>query len=246
MSTLTQTTAWRALDSHADAMRETTIAQLLADPARNRQCVVRGQGVELDWSRQKANAETPCCSCPGSPLSGTGRDGAQKCLRASRSTGTEDRPAWHVALRGGGSAPAEVRDSSAPCAGLADALRPAIERHDRQDHRARGPYRHRRLGPRSAHGARCTRRIPRCRRCDSIASRISIPPAWDACLPVAMPNEPYSSSPRKPSPRRKRLPTRRRREPWLLAKLPHRADQARHFSSRRPQTSRRRRASRRG
>ncbi len=50
MSTLTQTTAWRALQSHALAMRETTLAQLLAeDPGRAERCVARGAGVVLDW-----------------------------------------------------------------------------------------------------------------------------------------------------------------------------------------------------
>ena len=122
MTTLTQTTAWRALQSHSDAMKETTLARLLAEPARNRQCVVRAAGVEFDWSRQKANAETLLLL---SRLA-TQQDWAgwrAKMFAGEPINGTEDRPAWHVALRRGDDAPAEVRDTLGAMRRLADALR---------------------------------------------------------------------------------------------------------------------------
>ncbi len=123
MSTLTQTTAWRALQSHALAMRETTLAQLLGeDPGRAEQCVVSGAGITLDWSRQKAGSET---------VGLLGRLAAQQDWTVWRDrmfageaiNVTENRAAWHVALRRGTLAPAEVRDAMDAARRIAVSLR---------------------------------------------------------------------------------------------------------------------------
>ena len=122
MTTLTQTTAWRALQSHADAMEDATLAQLLADPARKAGCLIRGAGVELDWSRQKATVETlGLLSRLAAQQDWTGW--RAKMFAGERINITEDRPAWHVALRRGDDAPAEVRDTLAAARGIAEALR---------------------------------------------------------------------------------------------------------------------------
>ncbi len=123
MSTLTQTTAWRALQAHASALRETTLGRLLAkDPARAERCVARGAGVELDWSRQKVTAETLVLLARlAEQQDWTGWRG--KLYAGERINVTEDRPAWHVALRRGPAAPAEVRESLAAARGIAEALR---------------------------------------------------------------------------------------------------------------------------
>ncbi len=123
MSTLTQTTAWRALQVHALAMRETTLARMLSDePGRVTHCVAHGAGLTLDWSRQKATGET---------IALLGRLAAQQDWtgwRARLFTGekvnvTEDRAALHVALRRGAQAPAEVREALAAARGIAVELR---------------------------------------------------------------------------------------------------------------------------
>ena len=113
MSTLTQTPAWHALAAHASAMRETTLARLLAaNPGRAGSCIALAAGVQFDWSRQKTTAET---------LALLGRLADQqdwtgwreKLLAGERVNVTEDRAAWHVALRRGAGAPAEVREALA-------------------------------------------------------------------------------------------------------------------------------------
>ena len=122
MTTLTQTTAWRALQSHADAMNETTLAALIADPARKGQCTIQGAGVQFDWSRQKATPET---------LTLLSRLAAQqdwagwraKMFAGEHINVTEDRPVSHVALRRGADAPPEVRETLAATRAIADALR---------------------------------------------------------------------------------------------------------------------------
>ena len=122
MSTLTQTTAWRALQSHAGALQETTITQLLSDPARKQACVVHGAGVEFDWSRHKATPDT---------LAMLGRLATQqdwtgwreKLFAGDPINLTEGRPAWHVALRRAAEAPPEVRETLAASRRIADELR---------------------------------------------------------------------------------------------------------------------------
>ncbi len=122
MTTLTQTTAWRALQSHAEAMNSTTLAALLAEPDRQARCVVHGAGVELDWSRQKANDETMgLLSRLALQQDWTGW--RAKLFEGDRVNVTEDRPAWHVALRRGSDAPAEVRTALAAARSIAKELR---------------------------------------------------------------------------------------------------------------------------
>ena len=108
MSTLTQTSAWRALQTHASAMRSTTLARLLAeDPGRADRCITRGAGIKLDWSRQKVTAETLVLLArlaEQQDWSGW-RD---RMLAGEVVNTTENRPALHVALRRGLAAPAEA------------------------------------------------------------------------------------------------------------------------------------------
>jgi glucose-6-phosphate isomerase len=122
MTTLTQTTAWRALQSHADAMAGTSLYELLAAPSRQEKCLVTGAGVELDWSRQRASAETiGLLSRLADQQDWTG-------WRATMFAGepinvTENRPAWHVALRRGADAPEEVKTTLDAMRTLARAVR---------------------------------------------------------------------------------------------------------------------------
>jgi len=123
MSTLTQTTAWRALQAHARALRDTTLGRLLSeDPGRAERCIARGAGVELDWSRQKVTQETILLLARlAEQQDWTGW--RTKLFAGERINVTEDRPAWHVALRRGAAAPAEVRESLAAARRIAGQLR---------------------------------------------------------------------------------------------------------------------------
>ena len=122
MSALIKTTAWRALLAHALEMRGTTIAGLSEEPERSERCVVRGAGMELDWSRQKATHDTVAL---------LGRLAAQqdwtgwrgKMLAGERINATEDRAVRHIDLRSGARAPAEVRAALDRARGIAAELR---------------------------------------------------------------------------------------------------------------------------
>ena len=125
MTSLTQTTAWRALQAHSDAMHDTTLGQLLAEPGRRTRCVVHGAGVEFDWSRQKATAETLLLlSRMATQQDWTGW--RAKLFAGEKINQTEDRPAWHVALRRGDGAPAEVRKTLAASRRIAGQLRAGL------------------------------------------------------------------------------------------------------------------------
>ncbi len=122
MTSLTQTTAWRALHSHAAVIGATKLAQLLAEPAREARCTVRAAGLTLDWSRQKANHETlGLLSRLAQQQDWTGW--RAKLFAGDRINTTEDRAAWHVALRRAAHAPDEVRATLAACRDIAEAIR---------------------------------------------------------------------------------------------------------------------------
>jgi glucose-6-phosphate isomerase len=126
VNTLTQTTAWRALEAHAEAMKASSIGALLLSPGRRQQCVARGAGLELDWSRHKANDETlALLGRLAEQQDWTGWRG--KMFAGEAINVTEARPAWHVALRRAGSeAPDEVRSTLAASRKIASALRAGL------------------------------------------------------------------------------------------------------------------------
>ena len=122
MTSLTQTTAWRALQSHAAQMSTVRLAQLMGEPAREVRCTAQGAGVTFDWSRQKANHETLAL------LARLAQQQDWTGWRARLFAGepinvTEDRAAWHVALRRAGHAPEEVRNCLGAARTIAEALR---------------------------------------------------------------------------------------------------------------------------
>lgn len=122
MTSLTQTTAWRALHSHAASLATTRLGQLMAEPAREARCIVQGAGLTFDWTRQKANHETMILL--GRLAQQQDWSGWRARLFAGEPVNvTENRAAWHVALRRAEHAPEEVRRSLAAARGIADALR---------------------------------------------------------------------------------------------------------------------------
>ncbi len=122
MTTLTQTTAWRALLSHAETLKATSLFELLAAPERQDRCRIRGAGIELDWSRQRATDETiTLLARLADQQDWTGW--RQRMFAGERINVTENRPAWHVALRRGAHAPEEVRATLAAMRSVADRQR---------------------------------------------------------------------------------------------------------------------------
>ena len=122
MTSLSQTTAWRALQSHAASLATTRLGQLIAEPGREARCIVQGAGLTFDWTRQKVNLETMIL------LARLAQQQDWTGWRAKLFAGepvnvTEGRAAWHVALRRAQDAPEEVRRSLAAARGFADALR---------------------------------------------------------------------------------------------------------------------------
>ena len=123
MSFLTQTSAWRTLQLHAQAMQQASLRALFdADPMRGARLRAAGPGLELDYSRQLATDET---------VQLLGRLAAQQDWtgwRARMYAGeainlTEQRAVLHVALRRGAAAPVEVREALAQMATIAAELR---------------------------------------------------------------------------------------------------------------------------
>ena len=55
---ISQSTAWKALQSHADALQNQHLRQLLADSHRSLQMITEHDGIVLDYSRQNATLET--------------------------------------------------------------------------------------------------------------------------------------------------------------------------------------------
>jgi glucose-6-phosphate isomerase len=102
MATITRGAAWRALKAHAKAQSSTTLKELFAsDPARAEQFSAEAAGIDLDYSKQRVNAETlrlllelaAACRLP---------DWIDKMFSGKPVNHTESRPALHVALRAQG------------------------------------------------------------------------------------------------------------------------------------------------
>ncbi len=122
MTSLTQTTAWRALESHAASTDDATLGRLLAVPGRRGACTVRGAGVTLDWSRQKADSDT-LALLTRLALQQDWAGWRAKMFAGEPINVTENRAVLHVALRRGDNAPEEVRASLAAMRRAAESLR---------------------------------------------------------------------------------------------------------------------------
>jgi glucose-6-phosphate isomerase len=114
--------AWPNLAAHAEAWRETRLAELFAgDPRRGAQFVARAPGLELDYSRQRIGAL-------GLRLlerlaAERGFADWRRALYAGEPVNaTEGRAARHTALRARAAAPAEVKQALARMRELAQGL----------------------------------------------------------------------------------------------------------------------------
>jgi glucose-6-phosphate isomerase len=100
--------AWAQLAHHAESWRDVQLTDLFAnDPARSLQFAVEAAGVRYDYSRQRLGAMT--LRLLSRLLEERGFAGWRAALLAGQPVNTsENRAAWHTALRAGESAPAEV------------------------------------------------------------------------------------------------------------------------------------------
>jgi len=114
--------AWPKLAAHAEAWRETRLAELFAgDPRRGAQFVARAPGLELDYSRQRVGALTLRLLSQLAAERGFA-DSRRALYSGAPVNSTENRAARHVALRARDAAPPEVKQALALMRGLAQGL----------------------------------------------------------------------------------------------------------------------------
>jgi glucose-6-phosphate isomerase len=115
--------AWRALAERAPGWRGGALkAALAADPARARTLVADAPGLRFDYSRQRLDAAVIAQLVELA----VARDlpaWRMALLAGETVNDTEQRPAWHSALRAGAAAPAEVHAAHARMRSLAARLR---------------------------------------------------------------------------------------------------------------------------
>ncbi len=118
-----QCPSWAKLAQHAETWRTVHLRELFAgDAARGRQFAAEAPGVRLDYSRQRLGAMTLRLLTHLAAERGFA-EWREALLAGSAVNSTENRAAWHTALRAGDSAPAEVKETLAKMRGLAEKLR---------------------------------------------------------------------------------------------------------------------------
>jgi glucose-6-phosphate isomerase len=114
--------AWQDLAHHADSWRGARLRDLFAgEPARSVQLVAEGAGLRYDYSRQRLGAMTLRLLAALAAERGFA-EWREALFSGKPINSTENRPAWHTALRAS-DAPAEVRDSLQRAKALATRLR---------------------------------------------------------------------------------------------------------------------------
>jgi len=119
----TQCPAWARLAQHAESWRGVHLRSLFAsDAARGRQLVAEAPGVRYDYSRQRLGVMTLRLLAHLAAERGFA-EWREALFAGSRINSTEDRAAWHTALRSGEAAPQEVKETLARMKTLASSLR---------------------------------------------------------------------------------------------------------------------------
>jgi glucose-6-phosphate isomerase len=119
----TSCASWARLADHAASWKGTSIPALFgADPARASTLFAVAPGVRLEYSRQRVNALTIRLLCRLAEERGF-TEWRDALLRGEHVNTTEQRPAWHTALRAGADAPEGVARTLARMRELAAALR---------------------------------------------------------------------------------------------------------------------------
>jgi glucose-6-phosphate isomerase len=118
----TECKAWQDLAHHADSWRGAHLRELFAtDVARGVQLVAEGPGLRYDYSRQRLGAMTLRLLAALAAQRGFA-DWREALFGGKPINNTENRPAWHTALRAS-NPPAEVRDTLERTKALAARLR---------------------------------------------------------------------------------------------------------------------------
>jgi glucose-6-phosphate isomerase len=119
----TECKAWADLSHHAESWRSVGLRELFAgDGARGAQFAAAAPGVRLDYSRQRLGAIT--LRLLARLLDERGFDGWRDAPLSGRTVNdTENRAAWHTALRAGSTAPAEVKETLGKVKALAEKIR---------------------------------------------------------------------------------------------------------------------------
>ena len=115
--------AWAKLAQHAESWRSVHLRELFAaDAARARHLVAEAPGVRYDYSRQRLGAITLRLLAHLAAERGFA-EWREALLAGSAVNSTENRAAWHTALRAGDSAPEEVKATLAKMKELVSSLR---------------------------------------------------------------------------------------------------------------------------
>jgi len=119
----TECKAWADLTHHAESWRGVQLRDLFkTDVAREIQFVAEAPGLKLDYSRQRLGAMTLRLLARLADERGFAQ-WRDALLSGKKVNSTEDRPAWHTALRTGGSLPPEVRQTLARMKSLSEKIR---------------------------------------------------------------------------------------------------------------------------
>jgi glucose-6-phosphate isomerase len=115
--------AWAKLAQHAESWRSVHLRELFAtDRARGALFVAEAPGLRYDYSRQRLGAMTLRLLAHLAAERGFA-EWREALLAGSAINSTENRAAWHTALRSGDGAPAEVKTTLGRMKDLAEKLR---------------------------------------------------------------------------------------------------------------------------
>src|SRR5687768_2968440 len=107
----TECPAWAKLAQHAESWRTVHVRELFAaDSARGRLLVAEAPGLRYDYSRQRLGAITLRLLAHLAAERGFA-EWREALLAGSTVNSTENRAAWHTALRAGDAAPPEVKET---------------------------------------------------------------------------------------------------------------------------------------
>ena len=119
----TECKAWTDLTHHAETWRGVHLRELFAhDVARPIQFTAEAPGLRLDYSRQRLGAITLRLLARLAEERGFAQ-WRDALLSGQKVNSSEDRPAWHTALRAGGSLPTEVHQTLARMKSLSEKIR---------------------------------------------------------------------------------------------------------------------------
>jgi glucose-6-phosphate isomerase len=115
--------SWAKLVQHAESWRTVHLRELFAaDPARGRVFAADAPGVRYDYSRQRLGAITLRLLTHLAAERGFS-EWREALFAGSAINNTENRAAWHTALRAGDSAPQEVKDTLGRMKAMVSSLR---------------------------------------------------------------------------------------------------------------------------